>query len=135
MSAGSYNLSIYQGETFTRIFIWTAGPGTAGSTPGSIPAVGSSPLPVDLTDYTATLQIRAYQLTTAPLLYDASSNITQGGTAGTITLSIPAVVTETFPVGASPWFSGFYDLLMTDSSGHVTPLLKGTVTVQPAVST
>lgn len=130
MSAGSYNLCIYQGETFTRIFIWTAGPGTAGSTPGSIPAVGSSPLPVDLTGYTATLQIRPYQLTTAPLLYDASRNITLGGTAGTITLSIPAPTTETFI-----WWSGFYDLLMTDSSGNVTPLLNGTVTIQPAVST
>jgi hypothetical protein len=129
MSAGTYNLSIYQGETFTRIFIWTAGPGTAGSAPGSVPAVGSTPIPVDLTGYTAALQIRAYSLISAPLLYDASLNITLGGTAGTITLTIPSPVTETFT-----WLNGFYDLFLIDSSDNATPLLRGTVTVMPAVS-
>ena len=73
-------------------------------------------------------------MTTAPLLYDASSNIILGGTAGTIELTIPATTTENFPIGANPWFSGFYDLLLTDSVGNVTPLLRGTVTVTPAVS-
>jgi hypothetical protein len=126
---GSYNLTIYQGQTYTQIFVWTAGPGSAGAIPNSIPPVGASPLPVDLTGYTATLQMRAYNLTTAPLYYDASSNITLGGVLGTIALIIPAANTETFT-----WWSGFYDLLLTDSSGNVTPLLNGTVTITPAVS-
>ena len=127
---GTYNLCIYQGQTYTQIFVWTAGPGTAGSTPNSVPAVGSSPIPVDLTGYTATLQIRPYRSINAPLYLDASPYITLGTTDGTITLSVPSAVTESFT-----WFKAFYDLLMMDSGGNVTPLLSGTVTITSAVST
>lgn len=119
-----YNLCIYQGGTFTRVFVWNAG-----TSVGYGPA-GASPSPVDLTGYTATMQFRQAQSTTANLLYDASSNIVLGGTAGTITLTIPASSTELFT-----WWMGYYDLLLTDSSGNVTPLLTGQVNVQPAVST
>ena len=119
----SYNLCIYQGGTFNRVFIWNAG-ACAGYGPP-----GSSPSPVDLTGYTAKMQIRSAQSQSSSLLYDASANLTLGGTAGTITLSIPASSTETFT-----WWSGFYDLLLTDSSGNVTPLLTGMVNVQQAVS-
>jgi len=123
MSPGTYNLCIYQGATVNLTFTWNAGTCCGSST------VGATPQPVDLTGYTATLQIRQYQSTSAPLLYDASGDITLGGTAGTIALVIPATVTEAFT-----FYSGVYDLLMTDSSGNVTALLAGNVTLQPAVS-
>ena len=118
---GTYNLCINQGATFTRVFVWIAGQCGCGT-------VGTSSGPVDLTGYTAALQIRAYPLATA-ILYDASANLTLGGIAGTITLVIPAANTETFT-----WWQGVYDLLLTDSSGNATRLLAGAVTVSPAVT-
>jgi len=126
---GTYNITIYQGQTYTQIIVWTAGPGLAGAYPNQTPAVGSTPIPVDLTGYTATMQIRAAQLLIGPLYYDASGDIILGGTAGTITLSIPSTATEDFN-----WFNGWYDLFLTSSQGVQTPLLAGTVTIQQAVS-
>jgi hypothetical protein len=119
---GTYNLCINQGATFTRIFVWTAGQCGCGT-------VGASSGPMDLTGFTAALQIRQFQLSTT-VLYDASSNITLGGVAGTITLVIPAANTETFT-----WWQGVYDLLLTSAAGVATRLLMGSVTVSPAVST
>jgi hypothetical protein len=117
---GAYNICINQGATLTLMFIWTTGQCCG--------AVGTTAMPVDLTGYTAALQIRAYAL--APtILYDASSNLVLGGIAGTITLTIPASVTATFG-----WWQGVYDLLLISSSGVVTRLLAGTVTVSAQVT-
>ena len=91
--------------------------------------MGSTPIPVDLTGYTATMQFRPYRNPNAPLYYDASGDIILGGVAGTISLSIPSVATEDFT-----WFSAYYDLFLTASDGTQTPLLTGAVTIQPAVS-
>jgi hypothetical protein len=127
---GNYPIVIYQGQTYQQIILWTAGPGLAGAVPNQTPSIGSTPTPVDLTGYTATMQFRPYQNPlTAPLYYDASSDILLGGTAGTITLSIPSSATEEFT-----FLTAYYDLLLTSSQGIVTPLLAGTVTIQPAVS-
>ena len=125
----TYPLTIYQGQTFTQVIVWTAGPGLAGAYPNQTPPVGSTPIPVDLTGYTATMQFRPYQSPSAPLYYDASGDIILGGVAGTISLSIPSVATEDFT-----WFSAYYDLFLTASDGTQTPLLTGAVTIQPAVS-
>jgi hypothetical protein len=119
---GAYNLCIYQGATVSQVFLWTAG---AGCCP---PPVGASPNAVDLTGYTAVMQFRNYY--GGPLLYDASSDLVLGGVAGTITLTIPAATTETFT-----WYQAVYDLLLTSSQGVTTPLLAGTVMIQPSVST
>lgn len=121
---GAYNIGIYQNATLNLVFIWSTGVCCTTSPP----PVGQSPTPVDLTGYTATMQFRTFY--TGPLLFDASSDITLGGVAGTITLTIPATITSTFT-----WGTGVYDLLMTDSSGNVTPLLAGNVTVTPGIST
>jgi len=116
---GSYNLCINQGATFSLVFTWS----TINNT-----AVGAAQTPVDLTGYTATLQIKNYPLS-ATILYDASPNITLGGQAGTISLSIPETVTEGFT-----WWQGVYDLLMTSPGGIATRLLQGNVSVSPGVS-
>jgi hypothetical protein len=90
--------------------------------------VGASSGPVDLTGYTANLQIRAFPLS-ATILFDASGDIVLGGTAGTITLTISATDTANFT-----WWQGVYDLLMTNSAGVSTRLLQGSVTVKPGVT-
>jgi hypothetical protein len=120
---GNYPLCINQGATYERTFIWTAGTCCGQGT------VGATPLPVDLTGYTAELQIRSYNIPTAQLLYDASADIVLGGVNGTIQLTIDAADTTNFT-----WFSGYYDLKLTDSSGVATRLLQGTVTVSSEVS-
>jgi hypothetical protein len=122
MSAGNYNIAIEQNATFSAVFTWTAGPNVP------VPPVGSAPLPVDLTGYTAMLQIRPYALSTT-VLYDASALLVLGGVNGTITLVIPASVTQGFT-----WWNGVYDLLMVNPSGFVTRLLQGSVTVSPGVT-
>lgn len=104
-----------------RIFVWLAGGCGCGT-------VGSTPQPVDLTGYTASLQIRAFPLSTT-ILYDASADIVLGGTTGTITLTIDATDTAGFT-----WFNGVYDLILTNSGGFVTRLLRGKVTVSPGVT-
>lgn len=124
MNAGAYNLCINQGATFTRIFVWTSGQCCCQGT------VGAAPIPVDLTGYTAAMQFKPYASPTAPVLYDASADLTLGGVAGAITLSIDATDTETFT-----WFQAVYDLLLTDSGGVVTRLLSGSVIISAAVTT
>ncbi len=85
--------------------------------------------PINITGYTAEMQIRAYAL--APtVLFDASPDIVLGGTAGTILLTIPAADTETFT-----WWNGVYDLKLTSQDGSYTVrLFQGKVTVSPGVS-
>lgn len=112
-----YDFCINQGATFSRVFSWSdtsCGPCT----------VGSGPEPVDITGYTAILQIRQYEL--GPVVYDASPDLVLGGRAGTIYLTIPASDTVNFT-----WWNGVYELLMTSPGGYATRLLFGIVTVSP----
>lgn len=122
MSAGVYDLCINQGATFTRIFTWFAG-----TCCGQFVA-GSEPAPVDITGYTAAMQIRAFPGASI-VLYDATADLVLGGVAGTITLTISATDTEGFT-----WWNGVYDLLLTSPTGFVTRLLMGSVTVSPGVT-
>jgi hypothetical protein len=117
---GNYSFCIDQNATFLRIFTWFAG--------SCCGAVGSQPAPVDLTGYRANMQIRPFPLSST-ILYDASANITLGGIAGTITLLIPPLNTAGFT-----WWTGVYDLLLTDPYGVVTRLLSGSVSVCPGVT-
>lgn len=116
----NYNFCIDQNATLLKVFTWL--------TQACCNAVGSAPAPVDLTGYTANMQIRPFAQSTN-VLYDASADITLGGPLGTITLEIPASATAGFT-----WWTGVYDLLLTDPSGFVTRLLSGTVTVCPGVT-
>jgi hypothetical protein len=120
---GVYNLYVNQYATYTAVFTMVSNPccGT----------VGSSASPIDLTLYTAALQIRPFAGSTT-LFYDAGAagDITLGGTAGTITLVIDATDTGNFT-----WFQGVYDLILTDSLGVSTRVLQGSVIVSPGVTT
>jgi hypothetical protein len=120
-----YPLCIQQGATYSRIFTWLQD----GSCGCGLPVGANGPLPVNLTGYSASMQIRPYALSTT-IFYDASSDIVLGGLFGTITLTIDATDTEGFT-----WWQGVYDLLMTSAGGQVTRLLSGTVTISPGVTT
>lgn len=117
-----YDLCIAQGATYTRIFVWFA----PSCCPGT---VGSTLKPVDITGYTARLQIRPFVGSTT-VLYDASSNIVLGGVHGSAYLTIPAATTAGFT-----WISGVWDLLLIASNGYSTRLLSGKVNVSPQIST
>ena len=125
-SAYRFDLCIKQWADYLQAFTWLS--------PQAVPNGSQQVLPVNLTGYTATLQIRPYPLATS-ILYDASSNITFGGptgdpSTGIITIDIPAANTSTFT-----WWAGVYDLLLTNLAGTVYRFTQGNVTVSPGVST
>ena len=118
---GSYDLCINQGASYERTFQWIAGVFGA--------AIGQGSNYVDLTGYIANMQFRPAP-ESSTLYYDASGDITLGGTTGNITLNISAADTETFT-----WGAAVYDLLLTSPAGVATRLLQGNVIVNPGVTT
>lgn len=113
-------LEINQGATFRKKFVWKV----AGDD-------GADPVAVDLTGYTAKMQVRATVEATAVLveLSTTNSRITLGGTTGEIELYLSPAVTDAFT-----WKSGVYDLELTSASGEIERLLAGAVTVVPGVT-
>jgi len=113
MAAGSYNITIEQGATYDQTFTFTRD--------------GS---PVNLTGYTARMQIRA-SVTAQQVVYDVAvtGTFTLGGAAGTIRIVITATNTAALTAGTY-----VYDLELQSASGVVTRLLQGSVTVVPEVT-
>ena len=109
---GQYALNIYKGATLGGsgyTFTWKDSAGVA----------------VNLTNYTARLQVRAsvdaatFLLELTTTLVDGSG-IVLGGAAGTIELVATAAQTAAYT-----WDDGVYDLEVIDSTGFVTRLLQG----------
>jgi tRNA threonylcarbamoyladenosine modification (KEOPS) complex Pcc1 subunit len=114
MAAGIYNVEIDQGCTWSVSITWND-------------ALGA---PINLTGYTAAMQIRESVSSPAVALsLTESSGITLGGSAGTIVITISA--TQTNALGAN--FSGVYDLELTGGT-IVTRLIQGKVTVSAGVT-
>ena len=110
-----YDLEIKQGATLSLTATWKDSAGTA----------------VNLTGYTARLQVRAtYDSSSTILSLTSAAGITLGGAAGTIAITATATVTAAL---TAP-FSGVYDLELVSGGGEVTRLLEGTATVSPEVS-
>jgi len=110
-----YDLEIKQGATLSLTATWKDSTGTA----------------VNLTGYTARLQVRAtYDSSSTILSLTSASGITLGGAAGTIAITASATTTAAL---TAPW-SGVYDLELVSGGGEVTRLLEGTATVSPEVS-
>jgi hypothetical protein len=93
---------------------------------------------VDLTGFSAAMQVRATHAAATTLLSLASgAGITLGGAEGTITISRSAVQTAALTVpsgvlavrfeGRDVYLIGFYDLELTDGAGVVTRLAEGRV--------
>jgi len=124
LTAGQYDFIIEQGATFQRVFAWT----------------DSDDQPVDLTGYTARLQVR--RSTSSSTIYlDLSSEAPGGGDtfiqaitidalAGTLTVDVDADVTA-----ALTWTgAAAYDLEVTALNGIVTRLLEGSVLLSKEVT-
>lgn len=85
---------------------------------------------MNLTGYTAVMEVRNAAGTLIITLSTANSRIALGGAAGTITLTIDDADTDGLTAGVY-----HYDLMLTSSGGVQTRLVKGTFTVDAAVTT
>ncbi len=116
MAASKLKLVIKQGATFRRRLTWKTG----------------SPLvPVDLTSFTARMQIRN-EIESATVLVELTTEnggITLGGVTGTIDLYISATATAAYT-----WENGVFDIEMVTSPDEVIRLVEGSVSVSPEVT-
>ena len=114
MPAGQYDITCDQGATFSRVITWKNSNGT----------------PIDLTNYTARLQVRSNYPSSTVLLDLTTENggITLGGVLGTITLA--ATATATAAIAADEYV---YDLELITGS-NVTRVVEGSFTVTPEVT-
>lgn len=109
---GKYNITAYQGATFDLNMNWAIG-GTA----------------VDLTGYTAAMQIRSTPSSpVAVVSLTNTSGITLGGTAGTIDIRITAATMGSVAPGQY-----VYDLELTQGT-DVSRLMQGTFLVDAEVT-
>lgn len=119
MTINQFDIELNAEATYVKQWIWTD---------------PSTTLPIDLTGYTAIMQIRwQYGDPAVQLSLTQVSGIILGGTAGTVTLTITPVQTKNL---STTLFltRGLYDLFLTDTSGLVTKFAGGFVYVDTAVS-
>lgn len=111
----TYDLTIYNGATFSQQFIWRDSAGAL----------------VNLTGFSARMQIRANKAATTFIheLTNLNGGIALGGAAGTINLTIPATTTAGFTAK-----KGVYDLELVSGGGVVTRLVEGAVVFSPEVT-
>lgn len=111
------NLNCWQGASWDYHLTWTTTAGTVTT-------------PVDLTNYTARMQVRqTVDATAVALSLTSGTGITLGGTAGTIYLEASATTTAGVAGGQY-----VYDLEIVSAGGNVTRLLEGTFMVDPEVT-
>ncbi len=110
---GLWNPNCRQGETFVRVITWKDSAGAL----------------VNLTGYTAKLQLRDTQTNSVIDDFTDTTGLALGGVAGTITWTMTATETVLLPVG-----SVSYDLRLTSGTSVVTYLLYGHVNVHARVT-
>lgn len=115
MAAATHDILIEQGATFLLNLVWKDSLGA----------------PINLTGYTARMQVRHKITDASPLLTFTTENggITLGGVAGTIAVTGSATLTDALTVK-----SGVYDLELVSGTGVVTRLIEGSVTITPQVT-
>jgi hypothetical protein len=107
-----YRITMYQGATFDQQFVWKI-----------------DDVVVNLTTYTARMQVRKdYNSTTAVISLTSTSGITLGS-AGQINIFIAPSATAAVPGGTYR-----YDLELVSGAGKVTRLLEGLFIVSPEVT-
>ena len=113
--AGIYDIIADQGSTFSRRITWKDSTGT----------------PINLTGYTAKMQVRETVDSSTVLLELSTTNsrITLGGAAGTIDLTASATVMTALAYGQF-----VYDLELTSAGGVVTRVVQGSFTVPGEVT-
>lgn len=114
MTAGIYNFTLDQGSVYSVVLVYT----------------DSNNVPVNLTGFTAKMQLRQnYNSTAADLtLSSANGDITIVGATGTVTVNATAAQTAAL----SPGFY-VYDLELT-SGLNISRLIQGQVTVAEQVT-
>lgn len=85
--------------------------------------------PIDLTGFTADMQIRDRIGGTILDSFDETTGITLGTVDGSITLNIDGTAT-----GGYTWATGVYDLVLTSPTGEKIRLVEGTITMNPGVT-
>ena len=118
MPAAIYDFEIEQGTTLNKQMVWKDSTGA----------------PVDLSGYTARMQMRPSVSSDTVLLNLTTENggITLGGTAGTIDLYVGATATA-----AITWEGGVFDLEIIHPGAlpdDVTRIAQGAVSVSPEVT-
>jgi hypothetical protein len=120
--AAYWKLNIGQGETW-RMVLRLRNPNNPD---------GSAGAPIDLTGYTARMQIRE-TVSSSTILMQLTSELGGGitiiGPTGTITMLIGDVASANIA-----WRWAVYDLEIESASGETTRLLKGEIEVQPEVT-
>lgn len=113
--AGVYNITCNQGATLSRTLTWT----------------DSTRTPINVTGYTARMQVRETAASNTTILELTTSNtrITLGGTAGTVTLNVSATTTAALTPGKY-----VYDLEVVSGGGEVTRLVEGNFIVKAEVT-
>lgn len=115
MTAETHNITIEQGATFRLSLIWNDAAGD----------------PINLTGYTARMQVRRKHSSADPALLSFTTedgSITLGGSAGTVTVVGLATLTDDLTIK-----SGVYDLELVNGA-EVTRLIEGAVTITPEVT-
>jgi hypothetical protein len=100
----TYNISVYQGDTFTLQF-----------------TIDTDGVPLDLTSYTAAMQVRPFASSTTKILDLVSpAGITLGGNTGQVSVNVSATTMAAAAVGRH-----VYDFELTSPGGIKTKILVG----------
>lgn len=115
MTAGNYDFTLEQGTTFTKSFVWK----------------DSNNAVINLSGYSARLQIRAYKDSVTKLVEATTQNgkLVITANLGKIALTLPPADTN-----GITFEQGLYDLEVEASNGVVTRLLEGIVTFSKQVT-
>lgn len=115
MTAAVYNITVEQGATFTLNLVYKDNNAT----------------PINLTGYTARMQIRRNYNAVTPLATFTTENgrITLGTTNGAVAVTGEAALTASLTGRVA-----VYDLELIAPSGVVTRLIRGSVTIIPEVT-
>lgn len=115
MPAANYDFVIEQGTTFVKTLSW----------------LDKNKTPINLTGYTAKMQIRPSESSSTVLLELSTTNglLSITPLTGTIYILLDKITTAGFK-----WRLGVYDLLLTSIDGNAKKLIKGEINVAPGVT-
>lgn len=114
MASGKHRFVFEQGTTISRTVTWTGPDGT----------------PIDITGYSAAMQIREnYESPTTILSLASPADITVGGVDGVFVINVTAAVMTGLADGKY-----VYDFEVTSAGGTVTRLLQGALIITPEVT-
>jgi hypothetical protein len=117
--AAQYTLTIEQGATLRRSFVYKTGPSVAEATP------------VDLTNYTARSQVRpTFSSSTLWAEWTTEDGgLTLHGATGKIDMYSSAELTENMPAATGVW-----DIELVSPTGDVIRMLEGPAVITPEVT-